>query len=100
MATQFFTVESASVQLQNDLDLRAKEYGTILPQAIVPGMRSVTLSMELLSQDDAATTGLYQAAKIQAPISVMFQLGQVQGQTGWNLHAESGTDGSGLWRRR
>jgi hypothetical protein len=30
--------------------------------------------------DDAATTGLYQAARQQSPITVMFQLGDVQGQ--------------------
>ena len=30
--------------------------------------------------DDAATIGLYQAARQQSPITVMFQLGEVQGQ--------------------
>jgi hypothetical protein len=29
--------------------------------------------------DDSATIGLYQAARQQSPISVMFQLGQAQG---------------------
>jgi hypothetical protein len=78
--TQFLTVANASVQLQNDLDLRAKEFGTVLPLAIVPGMRFVAVTLELLSQDDAASTALYQAARTETPISVMFQIGQVPGQ--------------------
>jgi hypothetical protein len=35
----------------------------------------VTAAFELFSQDDDATKGLYQAARQQSPISVMFQLG-------------------------
>jgi hypothetical protein len=77
---EFLTVANASVQLHNSLDLRAKEFGTILPRAIVPGMRSVAMTLELLSQDDAATTALYQAARQHSPVSVMFQIGQVAGQ--------------------
>ena len=51
-----------------------------LPQAIAPGQRSVTASLDLYSQDDTATAGLYQAARQQSPINVMFQLGQTAGQ--------------------
>ncbi len=78
--TQFFTVSSASIQIQNDLDNRAKEFGMILPQEIVPGNRTVSVSLELFGMDDVATTALYQAARQQAPVSMMFQLGQVPGQ--------------------
>lgn len=77
---QFFTVSSASIQIQNDLDNRAKEFGAILPLEVVPGNRTVSVSLELFGQDDAATTALYQAARQQAPVSMMFQLGQVAGQ--------------------
>ena len=77
---QFFTVSDASIQIQNDLDTRSKEFGASLPLAIVPGMRSVSLSLELFAQDNAATTALYQAARQQAPVSVMFQMGQTAGQ--------------------
>jgi hypothetical protein len=38
------------------------------------------VSLELYSQDDSATASLYQAARQQSPISVMFQLGNVSGQ--------------------
>lgn len=78
--TQFFTISSASIQLQNDLDNRAREFGTILPQQIVPGMRTVSVSLELFGQDDQATQALYEAARQQSPISMMFQLGQTPGQ--------------------
>lgn len=77
---QFFTVTEASVVLKNGLDTRSREFGFSLPQAIAPGQRSVQASIGLYSQTDSATPALYQAARQQAPISVMFQLGQLQGQ--------------------
>lgn len=79
-ASQFFTITNASLVLKNNLDLRAREFGSNLPCAIAPGQRTVTAQFDLYSQTDAATTSLYQAARQQSPISVMFQLGQVSGQ--------------------
>jgi hypothetical protein len=78
--TQFFTITSASVLLKNGLDTRFREFGSSLPQAIAPGERTVTATFELYSQTDPYTQGLYQAARQQSPISVMFQLGELQGQ--------------------
>lgn len=78
--TQFLTITSASVVVKNALDTRAKEFGSSLPRAIAPGQRSVTAAFDLFSQDDAATAGLYQAARQRSPISVMLQLGQLAGQ--------------------
>ena len=52
----------------------------MLPRAISPGMRTVEAAFELYSMDDSATTALYQAARQQSPITVMFQLGQAPGQ--------------------
>jgi hypothetical protein len=77
---QFFTVTEASVVLKNGLDTRSREFGFSLPQAIAPGQRTVQASIGLYSQTDNATPALYQAAREQTPISVMFQLGQTQGQ--------------------
>jgi len=79
-AAQFFTITNASVVLKNNLDMRSKEFGSSLPCAISPGQRTVTASFDLYSQTDTATAGLYQAARQQSPISVMFQLGQATGQ--------------------
>jgi hypothetical protein len=78
--TQFFTLTSASVVLKNELETRSREFGSSVPQAIVPGQRSVTAAFDLYSLDDDATKGLYQAARQQSPISVMFQLGETAGQ--------------------
>jgi hypothetical protein len=78
--TQFFTITAASVLVKNGLDTRFKEFGSSLPQAIAPGERTVTAAFELYSRDDAYTEGLYQAARQQSPITVMFQLGGSQGQ--------------------
>jgi hypothetical protein len=80
LPTQFFTITSASVVLKNGLDTRFKEFGSSLPQAISPGERTITAAFELYSQNDPNTQGLYQAARQQTPISVMFQLGESQGQ--------------------
>jgi hypothetical protein len=77
---QFFTVTEAAVVLKNGLDTRSREFGFSLPQAISPGQRTVQASIGLYSQTDSATPALYQAARQQTPISVMFQLGQMQGQ--------------------
>ena len=77
---QFYTITSGTFQLDNGTDLRSKEFGTNLPQAIAPGPRSVTAAFSLYELDDAATRGLYQAARQQSPVSVMFQLGQQAGQ--------------------
>lgn len=78
--SQFYTITSANFQLDNGLDLRADEFGTNLPQAIAPGLRTVTADFNLYELNDTATQGLYQAARLQSPVGVMFQLGQQAGQ--------------------
>ena len=77
---QFYTITSGSFQLDNGLDMRSKEFGTNLPRAIAPGKRSVTANFNLYEMSDTATPSLYQAARQQSPVSVMFQLGQQAGQ--------------------
>jgi hypothetical protein len=77
---QMFTVTQASVEVRNHLALREKEYGSILPLALAPGGREVLMSLEFFAQDDFATNELYQAARQQSPVGVMFQMGQTAGQ--------------------
>jgi hypothetical protein len=76
---QFFTVAQASIEMRNNINLRMNEFGSVLPQAIAPGAREVNVTLELFSQDDAATAALYQAARQHSAISMMFQLGQTNG---------------------
>jgi hypothetical protein len=76
----FLTITSASVVLKNGLDTRSREFGSSLPRAISAGQRHVTATFDLFTQDDDATKGLYQAARQRSPISVMFQLGEADGQ--------------------
>jgi hypothetical protein len=86
--SQFFTITGGTVTLKNGLATRSREFGANLPQAIMPGPRAVTAAFELYSTDDSATIGLYQAARQQSPISVMFQLGNAQGLVmGVNLNS-------------
>jgi hypothetical protein len=77
--TQFFTITNASVQVKNSLDTRTKEFGSSLPRALSPGRRSVTATFSLYGLNDTATAGLYQAARQQSPVTVMFQLGETNG---------------------
>jgi hypothetical protein len=80
VSSRFLTVTSATITLDNDLDLRLREFGSRVPKALLPGQRKVTAAFELFSKDDDATKALYVAAKQQSPIEVMFQLGEVEGQ--------------------
>jgi hypothetical protein len=77
---RFFTVTAASVSLDNAVNMRAKEFGSSLPRCFSAGTRTVLANFELYEQDDVATKGLYQSARQQSPIEVMFQLGQQSGQ--------------------
>jgi hypothetical protein len=79
-STQFFTLTSALVTVKNNLDLRTQEFGSLYPQAVVPGERSVSIQFTILAQDDAETSALYAAGKLRTPIPAMLQLGQQQGQ--------------------
>jgi hypothetical protein len=78
--TRFYTVSNAAVTFANNLDLRASEFGSILPSVIAPGPRNVSINFSLYEMDDAGTAALYQAARQRSPIPVMMQLGQQQGE--------------------
>ncbi len=77
---RFFTLTQAEIALQNQLDLRAREFGSDGPRCIAAGRRHVNVNLSLYEQGDAATVALYQAAKQRSPITAMFQLGQQPGQ--------------------
>jgi hypothetical protein len=66
--------------VKNALDTRSREFGSNVPRAIAPGRRSVVAAFELYSRDDSATHELYEAARQESPIGVMFQLGEAEGQ--------------------
>jgi hypothetical protein len=77
---RFFTLTNADVTFANNLELRAREFGSILPSTISPGQRTVSMNFSIFQMDDSATAALYQAARQKSPISVMMQLGQQQGE--------------------
>jgi len=77
---QFFTVTGAELTLDNGLNLRATELGSMTPRAVAPGERTVSLKLRLYQTADAQTQALYQAARQRSPTSVMLQLGQQPGQ--------------------
>jgi hypothetical protein len=77
---RFYTLTDASVKVDNEVDMRAREFGLEGPRCIVAGQRRVTTDLELLASDDEQTTSLYQAARQRSPIQAMIQLGQQSGQ--------------------
>jgi len=78
--TEFFTLTAAELRLDNNVDLRVREFGSDFAQCIAAGRRSVRLSFSIFEQVDAGTAGLYQAARQRSPIGVMLQLGEQNGQ--------------------
>jgi len=77
---RYYTITSAEITIDNGIETRAREFGSDGPRCISAGMRTVTADVQLFQMNDDATRGLYQAARQNSPISVMFQLGQESGQ--------------------
>jgi hypothetical protein len=77
---QFITLTTAELTLDNNIELRVKEFGSDFARCIAAGQRKVTLQFELFEQVDAQTAGLYQAARQRSPIGVMLQLGEQPNQ--------------------
>ena len=80
ISDRFFTITDATITLDNNLDLRAREFGAITPRCMAAGTRNVSVDFDLYGREDEATVALYQAARQRSPIEVMFQLGQEAGQ--------------------
>jgi hypothetical protein len=77
---RFFTLTAAELTVENNVELRAKEFGSDFARCIAAGQRKITLNFELFELADAQTAGLYQAARQRSPIGVMFQLGEQTNQ--------------------
>jgi hypothetical protein len=77
---RFYTITEAELLLDNNVDARVQEFGADGPLCITGGQRTVKVDFDLFEQNNAATQGLYQAARQLSPIAVMFQLGQQSGQ--------------------
>jgi hypothetical protein len=88
LPTRIHTISAATIEVRNNVETRHHEYGSILPRAITPGNREVSVSLELFGQDDEVTTALYQAARQHSPVSMMFQLGHSAWQL-FGLHMKS-----------
>ena len=87
-SSRFYTITEAALTLQNQIDLRAQEFGLDTPVCFTAGQRVVDLSFALFEQDNTVTKVLYQAARQRSPIPAMFQLGNQPGQMfGFYLNA-------------
>jgi hypothetical protein len=80
VANRVFTLASARLTVDNNVELRARAFGSSLPRGIAAGDREVRLDFSLYAQADEDTKALYQAARQRSPIGVMLQLGQQNGQ--------------------
>lgn len=77
---RMYTLTSAELTLDNDLDLRSREFGSAVPRCIVGGRRKVTLDFSMFCNEAASMIALYQASRQRSPMGVMFQLGEQEGQ--------------------
>lgn len=75
---RFHTLVQAEVVLDNDVDLRADEFGINKATCISAGIRNVSVDLDMIANNQTATKDLYSAARQRTPVSVMFQLGQQQ----------------------
>jgi hypothetical protein len=78
--TQVHTMSSAEVRIQNGIELRARDYGSLAPRCIVPGDRTVTVALEMYSLDGGVFDEVLQAARSRSPVPLMLQLGERAGQ--------------------
>ena len=78
--SRFYTLTSAELGIDNNIELRVREFGSDYARCIAAGERTVRLNFTLFEQANAETKGLYQAARQRSPIGVMLQLGQQSGQ--------------------
>jgi hypothetical protein len=74
------SLTAAELVVDNNLDLRAREFGSDSARCIAAGQRAVRLNFTVFAQDDAESTELYQASRQRSPIEVMLQLGEQPGQ--------------------
>ena len=95
---RFLTITAATIQIDNGLDLRAREFGSSVPLGIAPGTRNVSVSFTLFQRDEDATKALYQAARQQSPVSVMFQLGEQKRPGVGGVSAERGSGSTAVRR--
>ena len=78
--SRMHALTSAELTVDNNIDLRAREFGSDFAHCITAGQRSVRLNFSIFAQDDDESRELYQASRQRSPIEVMFQLGEQQGQ--------------------
>lgn len=78
--SQFHTLTQARVRVKNNVEARAREFGSLFPRCVAPGEREVTAEFELYSQDNEAFNELYQAARWRQPVSMLVQMGGAAGQ--------------------
>lgn len=78
--SQVFSILHADLTLNNNVQLRNREFGVAAPICFAAGERRVALDFTLYSSSQPEIKSLYEAARFRAPISVMFQLGEQPGQ--------------------
>ena len=77
---RFYTLTSATIQVENDVDLRMREFGSNSIHCFAAGIRKVTVNFTVFANDHDDTKALYEASRQTSPVSVMLQLGDASGQ--------------------
>lgn len=77
---RLYTLTKARVRVNNNLDVRAREFGSFFPSCLVAGEREVTVALEMYSRDATVYHELYQASRRRIPVAMCLQLGERAGQ--------------------
>jgi hypothetical protein len=78
--SRVYSLTSAELIIDNNLDVRSREFGSDFARCIAAGERSVRLNFGVFAQDDAESAELFSASRQRNPMEVMLQLGERQGQ--------------------
>jgi hypothetical protein len=78
--SRMHSLTAAELVVDNNIDLRTREFGSDFAHCIAAGQRNVRLNFSVFAQDDAESAELYGASRLRNPIEVMLQLGEQAGQ--------------------
>ena len=77
---RFYTLTEAELSLDNQIDVRNREFGIDGIRCIAAGVRKVQVNFELYASDAERNQELYEAARLRSPVKAMLQLGDRPGQ--------------------
>ncbi|MGD1092839.1 MAG: hypothetical protein ABSB35_12725 [Bryobacteraceae bacterium] len=93
---QFLTLTAATLELDNDVDLRVKEFGSDFAQCIAAGIRSVKLNFESLRSGGYADGRIVSSGPTEIADPGYAPVGRADEPTRWSVPAGDGARRTGI----